>query len=123
MVRQKPIVDRVGNAPKAGGTSGGRSSQVDLAQDIISLGIALEDKVAVTGEITLQGRVLSVGGVKEKVIAARRAGMTTVVLPKENDKDLVELPKEVRDAMSFVLVATLEEALGALLTGPKRKRG
>lgn len=83
---------------------------------------APQAKMAVTGEITLQGRVLSVGGIKEKMIAARRAEMTTVVIPKENENDLIELPKEVRDEMEFILVETLDEALAALLPQPKRRR-
>ena len=60
--------------------------------------------LSMTGEITLRGRVLPVGGIKEKVIAAHRAGVRSIVLPKENEKDLVEIPKEVRDDIAFTLV-------------------
>ena len=67
--------------------------------------------VAMTGEITLRGRVLPVGGIKEKVLAAYRAGIRRVVLPEENEKDLEEIPEEVRDAMTFHLVTHMDEVL------------
>jgi ATP-dependent Lon protease len=66
---------------------------------------------AMTGEITLLGRVLPVGGIKEKVIAVHRAGVRKIVLPKENEKDLVEIPKEVKDDIEFVLVEDIDEVL------------
>jgi ATP-dependent Lon protease len=69
-----------------------------------------------TGEITLRGKVLPIGGLKEKVIAAHRAGMKVVVMPKENEKDLHEIPNNVRKKLRFALVEhmdqVLEEALG-----------
>ena len=64
-----------------------------------------------TGEITLRGRVLPVGGIKEKVLAAHRAGIRTVLLPAENEKDLEELPENVRDEMEFKLVRQMDEVL------------
>jgi ATP-dependent Lon protease len=64
-----------------------------------------------TGEVTLRGRVLPVGGVKMKVLAAHRAGLTTVILPRRNEKDLEDLPPEVRDQLRFVLVDRIDEAL------------
>jgi ATP-dependent Lon protease len=67
--------------------------------------------VAMTGEITLRGKVLPVGGIKEKLLAAHRAGITTVLLPKENEKDLVELPDDVRAALEIRLVETADEVL------------
>jgi ATP-dependent Lon protease len=70
---------------------------------------------AMTGEITLTGLVLPIGGVKEKVLAARRAGIRRVILPKDNEKDLRELPKYVRDEMTFVLAETVEDVLAAAL--------
>jgi ATP-dependent Lon protease len=76
-----------------------------------------------TGEITLSGQVLPVGGIREKVLAAHRAGIPRVVLPRENEPDLEELPAETREAVSVVLVDTADEALGAVLDGkPKRRR-
>ena len=70
---------------------------------------------AMTGEVTLTGLVFSVGGIKEKVLAARRAGIRRVILPKANEKDLRELPDPVRNEMKFVLVETVEDVLRAAL--------
>jgi ATP-dependent Lon protease len=64
-----------------------------------------------TGEITLRGKVLPVGGIKEKVLAANRAGIKKVVLPKENDKDLEEVPQHVREGLNFVFVESIDEVL------------
>ena len=64
-----------------------------------------------TGEITLTGLVLPIGGVKEKVLAARRAGMKRVILPKPNQKDLRDLPEEVRNEMEFIFVDRIEQVL------------
>jgi ATP-dependent Lon protease len=71
--------------------------------------------VGMTGEVTLRGRVLPVGGIKMKVLAAHRAGLKTVILPKRNDKDLDELPDEVRESMGFALVERIDEALEVAL--------
>jgi ATP-dependent Lon protease len=71
--------------------------------------------VGMTGEITLRGRVLPVGGIKMKVLAAHRAGLTTVILPKRNERDLDELPDEVRSTMTFIPVERIDEALHVAL--------
>jgi ATP-dependent Lon protease len=68
-----------------------------------------------TGEITLRGKVLPVGGIKEKVLAAKRAGITTVILPRLNEKDLEELPETVRQEMHFEFVDTIAEAIDRAL--------
>jgi ATP-dependent Lon protease len=68
-----------------------------------------------TGEITLRGKVLPVGGIKEKVLAARRAGIRKVILPKLNAKDLEDLPPSVRGEMEFILVDNISEAIAAAL--------
>jgi ATP-dependent Lon protease len=79
--------------------------------------------VAVTGEITLRGRILPVGGVKEKILAAHRAKLTRVLLPQANEKDLVDIPAEVKSELEIVLVNTLDDVLRlALGAGPARKR-
>ena len=70
---------------------------------------------AMTGEITLTGLVLPIGGVKEKVLAARRAGITRVVLPKANEKDLKDVPEPVRREMTFFFAETVEDVLAATL--------
>ncbi|MEE8596775.1 MAG: endopeptidase La [bacterium] len=71
----------------------------------------INPKIAFSGEITLTGRVLPVGGIKEKVIAAKRAGIEKIILPKENEKDLSEIPENVRAGLSFDFVSTVEQAL------------
>jgi ATP-dependent Lon protease len=84
-------------------------------------GIAARCDTAMTGEITLSGLVLPVGGIKEKMLAARRAGIRRVILPKENAQDLRELPEEVRKQMEFLLVERIEEALAASLPDLARR--
>jgi ATP-dependent Lon protease len=74
--------------------------------------------VAMTGEITLRGKVLPIGGVKEKVLAAHRAGVTNIVLPRDNEKDLADIPKNVLDNLNLHLVSTMDEVLKIALAGP-----
>jgi ATP-dependent Lon protease len=95
----------------------GPSAGVTMATAIVSAakGVPVRSDVAMTGEITLSGLVLPVGGIREKALAARRQGITTVILPLLNQQDLSELPAEVRDEMKFVPVRTLEEALAVAL--------
>jgi ATP-dependent Lon protease len=73
-----------------------------------------------TGEITLRGKVLPVGGVKEKVLAAHRAGLKTIVLPRDNEKDLADIPKVVLDSLKLYMVDTMDEVLGIALAEPIR---
>ncbi|MDQ3651804.1 MAG: endopeptidase La [Acidobacteriota bacterium] len=95
----------------------GPSAGVTLATAMASaLGrVPVRKDLAMTGEITLRGRVLPVGGVKEKLLAAHRFGITTVLIPKENEKDIQEVPEEVRAAMSIQLVETIDEVLSLAL--------
>ena len=74
--------------------------------------------VAMTGEITLRGKVLPIGGVKEKVLAAHRAGVKNIVLPRDNEKDLADIPKNVLDALDLHLVSTMDEVLKIALAEP-----
>ena len=74
--------------------------------------------VAMTGEITLRGKVLPIGGVKEKVLAAHRAGMKTIILPKDNEKDLADIPKNVLDALTSTWCETMDEVLKIALAEP-----
>lgn len=74
---------------------------------------AIKSDVGITGEVTLRGRILPVGGIKSKVLAAHRAGLTTVILPKKNERDLDDLPEEVLKSMAFIAVERAEEALKA----------
>jgi ATP-dependent Lon protease len=71
--------------------------------------------LAMTGEVTLRGRVLPIGGLKEKTLAARRAGITTVILPKKNEKDLEDVPKEIRKDLKFVFAETMDDVIGTAL--------
>ena len=68
--------------------------------------------VGMTGEVTLQGRVLPIGGVKQKVLAAHRAGLKEVILPKRNEGDLDDVPEQVRDEMTFHIAQTIDDVLG-----------
>jgi len=77
--------------------------------------------VAMTGEITLRGRVLPVGGIKEKVLAAHRAGIKTIILPKDNNKDLEEIPSNVKNQLEFILVEHMDEVLERALAKKKYK--
>ena len=71
-----------------------------------------------TGEITLRGKVLPIGGVKEKVLAAHRAGVKNIILPKDNEKDLADIPKNMLDGLSLYLVQTMDEVLKIALAEP-----
>jgi ATP-dependent Lon protease len=86
---------------------------VVLALASLGLNRALPEGLAMTGEITLRGRVLAVGGVKEKVLAAARAGATRLILPERNRTDLREVPADVRRKLKFVFVSTVDAALRA----------
>jgi ATP-dependent Lon protease len=79
--------------------------------------VPARNDTAMTGEVTLTGLVLPIGGVKEKVLAARRMGLKRVVLPKGNQKDLRDLPEEVRKEMEFVFAERVEEVLTEMLPG------
>jgi ATP-dependent Lon protease len=71
-----------------------------------------------TGEITLRGKVLPIGGLKEKILAAHRAGVKTIIVPKDNEKDLADIPKNVLDALNVHMVSTMDEVLKIALDGP-----
>jgi ATP-dependent Lon protease len=97
----------------------GPSAGVTIATAIVSAarGVPVHADIAMTGEITLSGLVLPVGGIREKALAARRYGVRTFVLPEMNEQDLAELPQEVRREMTFVPARTLEEVLRVALPG------
>ncbi|HEX8091162.1 MAG TPA: S16 family serine protease, partial [Blastocatellia bacterium] len=98
----------------------GPSAGIAIATAIVSVltGVAIRRDVAMTGEITLRGKVLPIGGVKEKLLAAHRVGITTVVIPKENAKDLVELPEDVKQALTIHTVDGVDEVWQIALEGP-----
>jgi ATP-dependent Lon protease len=95
----------------------GPSAGITLATTIVSLltRIPVRNDVAMTGEITLRGKVLPIGGVKEKLLAAHRAGMKEVILPKENEKDLQDIPQDILDTLKINLVETMDEVLQVAL--------
>ncbi|WP_422926821.1 endopeptidase La [Singulisphaera sp. PoT] len=105
-----------GAVPKDGPSAG-----VAIAAALISLvrNKAVHQNLAMTGEVTLTGRVLPVGGVREKILAARRAGIESVLIPRHNEKDLVELPPEVKADMTFRTIDTLDDVVPMLFPDPR----
>jgi ATP-dependent Lon protease len=103
----------------------GPSAGITMATALVSAftKIAVRKDVAMTGEITLRGKVLPVGGIKDKVLAAFRAGITEILLPRDNDKDLEEIPTEVRDRIEIHLVDSMDDVLRLALDGPPRSAG
>ena len=101
-----------GAVPKDGPSAG-----VTMTTALVSLltGRTVRAEVGMTGEVTLQGRVLPIGGVKQKVLAAHRAGLTEIVLPKRNEADLDDVPAKVREAMTFHLADSIDDVLTAAL--------
>jgi ATP-dependent Lon protease len=91
----------------------GPSAGITMATALISAltNVPVSRHVAMTGEITLRGRVLPIGGLKEKSLAAHRAGIRTVLMPKDNEKDLEEIPESIREAMTFIPVGHMDEVL------------
>ena len=110
--------------PSGAVSKDGPSAGVTVATALLSLlmGKAVRKDVAMTGEVTLRGRVLPVGGVKEKVLAAHRAGIGTVILPGRNEKDLAELPASVRRKMEFVFVEDLAQVFAAGFAEEKERQ-
>jgi ATP-dependent Lon protease len=104
-----------GAVPKDGPSAG-----VGLVTAIVSTltGNAVRRDVAMTGEVTLRGRVLPIGGLKEKLLAALRGGITTVLIPAENEKDLADIPASITDGLEIVPVSHVDEVLARALVSP-----
>jgi len=102
----------------------GPSAGVTIATAFLSVctNVKVKWDVAMTGEITLRGNVLPVGGVKEKVLAAQRAGVRKMILPLPNKKDLIDIPKNVIKDMEFIFVEDIHEVLAQALVGPLARR-
>ena len=106
------------HVPEGATPKDGPSAGVAMCTSIVSAltGIPVRRDVAMTGEVTLRGRVLPIGGLKEKLLAAHRGGITTIIIPKDNEKDLVEIPGNVLKGLTIVPVSTVDEVLAEALT-------
>jgi len=102
----------------------GPSAGITMATALISklTGIPVRKDVAMTGEITLTGRVLPIGGLKEKSLAAKRAGIMTIIIPKDNNKDLEEIPSNIRKDMKFILAKEMDDVVKNALLFDKEKK-
>jgi ATP-dependent Lon protease len=105
------------HVPAGGIPKDGPSAGITMALAVVSAltGIPVRKDVAMTGEITLRGRVLPIGGLKSKILAAHLAGAKTVILPKKNEKDLRDIPDEIRKSIKLVLVDSMDQVLDAAL--------
>src|SRR5271163_311186 len=108
------------HVPEGATPKDGPSAGVAMVTSIVSVltGIAIRREVAMTGEITLRGRVLPIGGLKEKLLAALRGGIKTVLIPSENEKDLAEIPDNVKRGLEIIPVATVDDLLSKALVAP-----
>ena len=108
------------HVPEGATPKDGPSAGIGMCTAIVSAltGIPVRSSVAMTGEITLRGRVLPIGGLKEKMLAALRGGIKTVIIPKENEKDLSEVPDNVKRGMKIISVGTVDEVLQHTLAAP-----
>ena len=109
------------HVPEGATPKDGPSAGVAMVTSIVSAvtGIEVRRHIAMTGEITLRGRVLPIGGLKEKLLAALRGGLKTVLIPKENEKDLAEIPDNVKEGLEIISVGMVDEVLSeALVRAP-----
>lgn len=111
------------HVPEGATPKDGPSAGITLATSMVSalLGIPVRNDVAMTGEITLRGRVLPIGGLREKLLAARRAGMKTVIMPADNERDLKEVPEEIVKSLNLVFVRDVDEVLPVALEASKEE--
>ncbi|MFP6758800.1 MAG: S16 family serine protease, partial [Alphaproteobacteria bacterium] len=107
------------HVPEGAVPKDGPSAGIAMTTSIVSVltGIPIDGSVAMTGEVTLRGRVLPIGGLKEKLLAALRGGIKTVLIPKDNEKDLADIPDNVKKALTIVPVSTVDEVLKHSLKG------
>lgn len=110
------------HVPEGAVPKDGPSAGITMATALISAltGIPVSKEVGMTGEITLRGRVLPIGGLKEKTLSAHRAGLTKIILPAENEKDLDDIPESLKENLTFVLASHLDEVLEHALVGVKQ---
>ncbi|WP_409297377.1 endopeptidase La [Peribacillus sp. SCS-26] len=109
------------HVPEGAVPKDGPSAGITIATALVSAlsGKPIRREVGMTGEITLRGRVLPIGGVKEKTLSAHRAGLTKIILPRDNEKDIEDIPESVRNQLEFVLVSHVDEVLKHALAGEK----
>jgi ATP-dependent Lon protease len=112
------------HVPEGATPKDGPSAGVTMATAIVSAltGREVRGDVAMTGEITLRGKVLAIGGLKEKALAARRVGITTVIIPKDNEKDLEEMPDVLKRDVCFVPVSEIKEVLEIALGESRQEK-
>lgn len=110
------------HVPEGAVPKDGPSAGITMATALVSAltGRAVSREVGMTGEITLRGRVLPIGGLKEKALGAHRAGLTTIIAPKDNEKDIEDIPESVREGLTFILASHLDEVLEHALVGEKK---
>jgi ATP-dependent Lon protease len=103
----------------------GPSAGVTIATSLVSLisGRKVKPNVGMTGEITLRGQVLPIGGLKEKVLAAHRNGLRTIILPKRNEQDLDDVPDEIKKSMKFIYAETMDDVLESALEANHKRSG
>jgi len=106
------------HVPEGATPKDGPSAGVAMAISMISVltGVPIRKEVAMTGEITLRGRVLAIGGLKEKLLAALRSGVKTVLIPAENEKDLADVPENVKSELKIIPMSTVDDAIAHALT-------
>jgi ATP-dependent Lon protease len=101
------------HVPEGGIKKDGPSAGITITTALISMFLQkpFRKEIGMTGEVTLRGKILAIGGVKEKILAAHRSGLKTIILPMDNKKDMEDIPKEIKRDMKFYFVKTVEEAL------------
>ena len=106
------------HVPEGATPKDGPSAGIGMMTAIVSVltGVPVRKDIAMTGEITLRGRVLPIGGLKEKLLAALRGGVKTVLIPQDNEKDLAEIPDNVKDGLEIIPVETVDQVLRHALT-------
>ena len=115
-----PIRDIHIHVPEGAIPKDGPSAGLGMVTSIVSVltGIPVRKDIAMTGEVTLRGKALGIGGLKEKLLAALRAGTKTVIIPKENEKDLADIPDNVKKGLELIFVDNVDEVLKIALTKP-----
>lgn len=110
------------HVPEGAVPKDGPSAGITMATALVSAltDRAVKREVGMTGEITLRGRVLPIGGLKEKALGAHRAGLTTIIAPKDNEKDIEDIPESVREGLKFIFVSHLDDVLEHALVGEKK---